>query len=76
VVCRSRSDQATLVRVRRSAAGEPVFGAGEGRSAYLCERAECLEHPKAKERVERALRHRFGPDASLRLAQELECHQR
>ena len=76
--CRRKGDQATFLRVSRMSGGRVVLWgkACEGRSAYLCEKSECMEAALAKGRLERALKTPVSADDRERLRKELECKLR
>ena len=57
VACRSLLDRQLLWRVVRLADGSGLaFDQGEGRSAYLCQRQDCLEEARRRKRLQKALR--------------------
>ena len=56
VACRQLRDRKDLWRVVRLAKGGLAMDHGEGRSAYLCPRADCLAETRRRRRLQRALR--------------------
>lgn len=56
VACRQLFDRAQLWRVVRLSTGGVQLDGGQGRSAYLCRHATCLESALRHKRLQRALR--------------------
>ena len=58
IVCREANDKRELVRIVRTPEGKVTVdptGKANGRGAYLCRKAECIEQGLLKGRVNRAL---------------------
>jgi len=72
VSCRELLDRGQLWRVIRLAAGGLALDQGMGRSAYLCQRPECLEEAKRRKRLQRALRCQVADTVYASLEQRLD----
>ena len=58
IVCQEANDKRELVRIVRTPEGKVTVdptGKANGRGAYLCRKAECIEQGLLKGRVNRAL---------------------
>lgn len=58
VGCRRRGPKVSFIRLARTAASEVIIdvdGRGQGRGAYLCRSADCLEKARGKRAFKRAL---------------------
>jgi len=75
-VCRRKGPQSTFVRVRYNNGSPTTLPKAEGRSAYCCPAEPCRDGLLVEKRLERAFKQRINDEARLRLAQEIECHQR
>jgi len=72
VSCRKTADRAQLWRVVRTFPHRQVqLDTGMGRSAYLCQTAECLKAAQKKDRLSKALRTRVSTDIYQALADRL-----
>jgi predicted RNA-binding protein YlxR (DUF448 family) len=71
VSCRELLDREQLWRVIRLAKGGLALDQGMGRSAYLCQRQECLEEAKRRKRLQRALRCQVADTVYASLEQRL-----
>ncbi len=74
VSCRELLDREQLWRVIRLAKGGLALDQGMGRSAYLCQRQECLEEAKRRKRLQRALRCQVADTVYASLEQRLHDH--
>lgn len=54
--CRRLFDRNQLLRIVRAPDGEILFHAGQGRSAYLCRRRDCLVLARKGKKLEKTLR--------------------
>ncbi|MBM5797070.1 MAG: YlxR family protein [Cyanobacteria bacterium M_surface_7_m2_040] len=71
VACRQLLDREQLWRVIRLAEGGVVLDQGQGRSAYLCPTAACLDDARRHKRLQRALRGQVADSILKRLESRL-----
>lgn len=72
--CRARLDKRNLIRVVRDAEGLvsiDLTGRKNGRGAYICPKAECLEHAVKTKALERALGAAIAPETYEKLRKEI-----
>ncbi|MGD1864923.1 MAG: YlxR family protein [Phormidesmis sp.] len=73
ISCRKTANRNQLWRVVRTFPHRQVqLDEGMGRSAYLCQTAECLKMAQKKDRLSKALRTRVSTDIYQTLAKRLE----
>ncbi|MEC8441465.1 MAG: YlxR family protein [Cyanobacteriota bacterium] len=71
VACRQLQDRRSLWRVIRDHQDGVRVDVGMGRSAYLCQREECLEEARRRKRLQKALRCQVPDDVLAALEQRL-----
>ncbi|MEB3234896.1 MAG: YlxR family protein [Cyanobacteriota bacterium] len=71
VACRQLVDRDQLWRVIRLAEGGIALDQGQGRSAYLCPTAACLEDARKHKRLQRGLRAQVADSILKRLESRL-----
>ena len=71
VACRQLQDRRSLWRVIRDHKDGVRVDIGMGRSAYLCQREECLEEARRRKRLQKALRCQVPDDVLAALEQRL-----
>ncbi len=77
ISCRKTADRNQLWRIVRTFPNRQVqLDTGMGRSAYLCQTAECLKMAQKKDRLSRALRTKVTTDVYQMLADRLEKNTR
>lgn len=75
VGCNEHKDKRELIRVVKSPEGEIFFdhtGKANGRGAYLCNDAACLQKARKARRLESALKAAIPPEVYERLEQEIQ----
>jgi predicted RNA-binding protein YlxR (DUF448 family) len=75
VVCRGVREKRDLLRVVRSPSGEVAYdpsGKMNGRGAYVCRSAECVEKGLAKGRLEASLAAKIDEKTAAELRQAAE----
>ena len=73
--CRERREKRQLIRVVRTPEGEVKLdfsGKLNGRGAYICPKAECLQKARKAKSLERSLEVPIGEEVYDRLAREIE----
>jgi len=74
VSCRQLIDRDQLWRVVRLAGGGGIqLDRGQGRSAYVCADANCLEDARRRKRLQRALRAQVADSILESLESRLNC---
>ncbi|OWU65160.1 MAG: hypothetical protein CBB60_006105 [Armatimonadetes bacterium Cent15-Ar3] len=73
VSCRSKRDQASLIRLGVSTSGDLQYWGGSGRSAYLCPSTICLEGALKPGRLTKALRSAVSATSLATIKQEIAC---
>tara|TARA_E500000178_G_C16466973_1_gene507040 strand:- start:31 stop:309 length:279 start_codon:yes stop_codon:yes gene_type:complete len=71
VACRQLQDRRSLWRVIRDHKDGVRVDIGMGRSAYLCQREECLEEARRRKRLQKALRCQVPDEVLAALEQRL-----
>ena len=71
VACRQLQDRRSLWRVIRDHQDGVRVDVGMGRSAYLCQREECLEEARRRKRLQKALRCQVPDEVLAALEQRL-----
>ena len=73
--CRERMDKKALIRVVRTPEGNVQLdfsGKLNGRGAYICPKAECLQKAQKSKALERSLETEISPEVYAHLAREIE----
>ena len=75
--CREMKTKKEMIRVLKPAEGEGVIldatGKANGRGAYICKKAECLEKAIKNRGLERSLKRSIPPEIYARLEEELSA---
>ena len=75
--CRERMDKKALIRVVRTPEGNVQLdfsGKLNGRGAYICPKAECLQKAQKSKALERSLETEIGPEVYAHLTREIEVN--
>ena len=74
--CREMKTKKEMIRVLKPAEGEGVIldatGKANGRGAYICKKAECLEKAIKNRGLERSLKRSIPPEIYDQLRKEME----
>ena len=68
--CNSKKDKKDLIRIVRNNQNEIIIdktGKQEGRGAYICNNAECLEKIKKNKRLEKTLKAKISEEIYTKL---------
>ncbi|WP_084179425.1 YlxR family protein [Fimbriimonas ginsengisoli] len=76
IACRRKGEQGSFFRVSRSVGGCVTLWQGNGRSAYMCRTAACVEAALSKGRLDRAIRGRVDQAERIALREILLCKLR
>ncbi len=76
IACRRKDEQSSYFRVCRTQDATVALWSGNGRSAYICRRPECLKSAFEKGRLERALKGQVRAESREALYVELVCKLR
>lgn len=75
IVCREHSDKKTLVRIVRNKNGEIFLdktGKANGRGAYVCTSAECVEKLKKTRTLNRAFKCEIPTEVYDMIGEQIE----
>lgn len=75
IVCREHSDKKTLVRIVRNKNGEIFLdktGKANGRGAYVCTSAECVEKLKKTRALNRAFKCEIPTEVYDMIGEQIE----
>ncbi len=75
IACKRKGDQTSFMRIASKTLDVLTPGPSQGRSAYVCPQAACLDAALAKGRLSRALRLPLDIDQLERLRRNLACTQ-
>lgn len=73
IACRTKGDQTSFWRISARTLSFIANGPSDGRSAYICPQAACLDAALSKGRLSRALRQALDNDHLERLRRDLAC---